>query len=275
MNADFITLSSAVQAVGRHALQAYAAALVLLLMLAAALCWLIPRYGLRRPESRRPPLTYLVGYMSLGFLLIAGSAALFVEIAGLLGNGKTLGQLDQVLSDTLRATLSTDSVLVFAALTHLGDPLTLTVLGAVVAILLAWQRCYGLCISWIFALAGNAVLNPFLKNIFQRIRPVHDEGRIFADGWSFPSGHTSGSVVSYGMLAYVLVRLLPPRWSGARMPAVMLMVAIAFTTGISRVFIQVHFASDVLAGFASGTAWLAMCIGASELARYRQSHLGR
>ena len=55
----------------------------------------------------------------------------------------------------------------------------------------------------------------------------------------------------------------------ARMAAVLLATALAFTIGCSRVFLQVHFASDVLAGFASGTAWLAVCIGAQELIRYR------
>lgn len=114
------------------------------------------------------------------------------------------------------------------------------------------------------------MLNPLLKNVFARARPVHDNLRAFADGWSFPSGHSSSSVVAYGMLAYVLVRLLPTRHAAAHLPIVVAAAALAFTIGCSRVFLQVHFATDVLAGFASGTAWLAVCIGALELARYRR-----
>jgi undecaprenyl-diphosphatase len=69
------------------------------------------------------------------------------------------------------------------------------------------------------------------------------------------------------MLAYVVIRILPMPW---HLPGVLLASAMAFTIGCSRVFIQVHFASDVVAGFASGTAWLALCIGGIELIRYRR-----
>src|SRR5690606_10315505 len=99
---------------------------------------------------------------------------------------------------------------------------------------------------------------------FERVRPLHDHGVAQAQGWSFPSGHSSGSVVAYGMLAYLVVRSVAPRW---RMPVVLLGTAIAFTVGISRMLLQVHFASDVIAGFMSGLSWLAVCIVSIESAR--------
>jgi membrane-associated phospholipid phosphatase len=73
-------------------------------------------------------------------------------------------------------------------------------------------------------------------------------------------------VVAYGMLAYLAQRLAPPRWRRASLLAA---AAVAFTTGSSRVFLQVHYASDVLAGFASGLAWLALCVLACEALRLR------
>lgn len=71
-------------------------------------------------------------------------------------------------------------------------------------------------------------------------------------------------LLAYGMLAYLALRLLPTKW---HLPALLTAVAIAFSVGASRLFLRVHFASDVLAGFMSGAAWLAVCIMGMELLR--------
>ena len=114
-------------------------------------------------------------------------------------------------------------------------------------------------------MGGNGLLNTVLKNVFERVRPAHGNGMVSELGWSFPSGHASGATVAYGMLAYIAVRTLPAVW---HLPVVLTAAALAFTVGCSRIFLQVHFASDVAAGFAFGTAWLAVCIGSVELIRY-------
>ena len=274
MELDSPTVQHAVQSLASHALPAFGVALVLLLCAVWSLWRLAQRYGVHRATSRLPPLAYLVAYLALGFGLIAGAASLFAEIAENLGDGRKLGQLDLLFSDTLRATLPAAAVRIFSLLTHLGDPVTLTGVALAGVLALLWQRRYWLCAGWVLAIGGNAVLNPVLKHIFKRARPLHETGQVFADGWSFPSGHASSSVVVYGMLAYVLVRWLPARDAAFRLPVLLLAAALAYTVGCSRVFIQVHFASDVLAGFASGTVWLALCIAAVEAARYRNVRRG-
>ena len=275
MTPDSPAVTAAVRALGTHALLAFGVTLLLVLAGVAALWQLAQRYGLRREESRWPPLAYLAAYLALGFGIIASAAALFSEIAEMLGDSRQLSRLDLLFSTALADTSSKSVLRVFAAITHLGDPLTLTVLCLLVAGLLLHQGQRWLAAGWVLAIAGNALLNPALKQIFARARPVHDQTLVFADGWSFPSGHASGSVVAYGMLTYLLVRLLPAHWpAGLRMAAVLLATVLAFTIGSSRVFLQVHFVSDVLAGFASGTAWLAVCIGALELIRYRTEPAG-
>jgi undecaprenyl-diphosphatase len=270
MELDSPAALNAVQSLALHALPAFGVALGALMAAVCGLWVLGLRYGVHRDTSRFAPLAYLLGYLALGFALIIGAASLFAEIAENLGDGRKLGELDQLFSDTVQTALSPGAFRAFAWLTHLGDPLALAGLGLAGAGFLLWQRHYGLCIGWALALGGNAVLNPLLKRIFERARPVHDDLRAFAEGWSFPSGHASGSVVAYGMLAYLAVRLLPERWSAARLPVLLLATAVAFTVCASRVFVQVHFATDVLAGIASGSAWLAVCIGALEFRRYRQ-----
>ena len=91
------------------------------------------------------------------------------------------------------------------------------------------------------------------------MRLLHSAEGASAYGFSFPNGHSSGTVVAFGMLAYLGLRLLPPRWH--------LPVLLAFSVGASRIILRVHYASDVAAGFASGTAWLAACATRSEFGR--------
>jgi undecaprenyl-diphosphatase len=135
------------------------------------------------------------------------------------------------------------------------------VLGAAI---LTVRRRYALAIGITLAIVGNGLLISIIKHIFERVRPVHDQSIATAAGWSFPSGHSSGSLVTYGIIAYVLVRVLPDGW---RLAVIVAATVIAFTTASSRVFLRVHFASDVLAGFALGTVWLVACILSIELTR--------
>jgi membrane-associated phospholipid phosphatase len=114
---------------------------------------------------------------------------------------------------------------------------------------------------------GTVVINSLLKAWFQRERPLHDHGFIIEKSYSFPSGHASGSMVFYGMLAYVLLVLMPPRF---HRPIVIVAVAMTTLIGISRILLQVHYFSDVMAGYATGLAWLTLCVGSAEYIRMRQ-----
>ncbi|MDB5850806.1 MAG: hypothetical protein JWP29_4558 [Rhodoferax sp.] len=207
-----------------------------------------------------------------GFVLMLATAVVFTALARLLGDGRALQRLDEALSHSVAVNAPPQALAVFGWLTHFGEPMVLTALGAVVgvALWLAGQR--GLTLGWLAALGGNALLNPTLKAVFSRARPWHPDTVSPALGFSFPSGHSSGAMVAYGMLAYLAWRLLPPR---CRVPAAMLAAAVIFTTASSRVFLQVHFASDVVAGLCSGLGWLALCVGSLEFARHRAARRTR
>lgn len=261
-----------VQALGAHPLSLYFALLPALLMLAAALWWAAHRYTVPRKTSRLPAASYLLIRLVAGFAIVVAAAAGFAEIAIELADGKRVGDLDQVFSDAVRQNLAAPAVQVFGWLTHLGDTVTITALCIGVAALLLVRGRRLLALGWTLAIVGNALLNITLKGVFARARPLHEGGPSLEHGFSFPSGHSSGSVVAYGMLAYVLIRLLPPaqaaRWGLA---LVLAATALAFSIGCSRIFIQVHFATDVLAGFASGLSWLAVCIVSMEWMRHRRA----
>lgn len=118
-----------------------------------------------------------------------------------------------------------------------------------------------------WAMAGNGLLTKILKDVFARVRPEHVHGAAQADGFSFPSGHSSASMVAYAMLAYLAVRLLPRAW---QLPAVCCAGALIFTTGWSRVVLHVHYVSDVLAGWVLGGTWMVCTVLIMDsMARWR------
>lgn len=255
--ADTAWLLHAADTLGRHALVIY---LVLLLLLPAAAAWAARRQlqhalpGGRRVSS---PL-----YSPCRSVAATTCMAVFAMLAVLLMTGDTLRLADQAFATAVRASLPAAALPAFAAVTHLADTATLTGLCLTVALLLAAARQPALALGWVLAVAGNGMLNRSLKALFGRARPLDQVAAWAETGFSFPSGHSSGAVVACGMLAYTAWRLLPARWHVAMLAAA---VALAWSIGASRVFLGVHFASDVLAGFASGGLWLLLCI--SLLAR--------
>lgn len=219
---------------------------------------------LQRWRGALPAPALLGAALAAGFVLVLGAGLAFAELAEAVLESGRLARLDQAFSAGVQAGTPALAVHAFALVTRLGDTATLTVLCIGVALALLRTGGRVLAFAWVGAVAGNALLNSSLKAVFVRTRPPHADSPVQAEGWSFPSGHSSGSLVAYGMLAYLALRLAPPRW---HLPAMLAAAALALSVAASRVFLRVHYASDVLAGLASGSAWLLVCIGAAEVAR--------
>ncbi len=237
----------------------HAALLASALLLVTALQFANGRLHANATASRRR-------VAQIGIMVMLYGAAGFTALALAVNNGSVLVDFDDALVGALSRSLDADTLHLFARLTRFGDTETLTALGVTGALLLLWRRQHLLAATWVAAIAGNSLLNVSLKAVFQRVRPVHEHGYAAETSWSFPSGHASGTLVAYGVLAWVALRLLPARW---HLPVLWIAVAIALTTGLSRIVLQVHFASDVLAGLCSGSAWLALCITVAEWVRRR------
>jgi undecaprenyl-diphosphatase len=249
---------------GAHALVLYAA-ISFLLLAATMLGWhLWQSTALPRPQAPPAALSYGTR-LATGCSLAALGSATFVVLAELLRGGPAISALDLTFTDALARSVPAGMVQAAALLTRLGDPITLAVLGAVVGAALLLGRRVGLMLGWALAMGGNGALNPALKQQFARLRPLNVADGVSASGFSFPSGHSSGTVVAFGMLAYLGLRLLPQRW---HLPVMLVAVLLAFSVGVSRIILRVHYVSDVLAGFASGTAWLAVCVTGIELRRW-------
>lgn len=264
MDEELLRAQAWAEYLGQHALPAFALGLLAVLATSALAFAGLRQWGVRALRGRLPPVLFLGLWLALGAGAVLASAALFAEMMEALDAGEAMGAFDTRLAETLANGLPPLALRLFGLATHLGDPVTLTGLVVAVAVALLLRRRRWLALGWVAACAGNGLLNRQLKSVFERVRPVHEHGFAVADGFSFPSGHSSGSVVVYGMLAYLAVRLMPARW---HLASVLLAAALAFSMGASRVLLQVHWASDVLAGFASGLAWLTVCVTSIELLR--------
>ena len=155
-------------------------------------------------------------------------------------------------------------VAVVKAVTWLGSSGVLwTVIGAA-ALVLAIRRRWRLAIYLLVSGAGALVLDPVLKSLVGRLRPVVAHPVAFGNGNSFPSGHALGSTVCYG--AFFLVFLPATRGRWRRVFAVALCTLVALI-GISRILLGVHYVSDVLGGWALGISWLGVTAAAFELTR--------
>ncbi|MBT9442669.1 MAG: phosphatase PAP2 family protein, partial [Acidovorax sp.] len=220
-------------------------------MVASALVGALALVGLRTAQHHSPPLRRFLPAQAYGVVLAAmGASAFTLVLAGatmaeLAESGRTgghWGALDDAIAQGMRAQADTAVLQWFAALTHLGDSWVLAG-GTIVVAVALWVRQHRLLATgWLVAMAGNGALTKILKELFERVRPEHVHGIAQADGFSFPSGHSSASMAAYAMLAYLATRLLPRPW---HMPAVLAAGALIFTTGWSRVVLQVHYASDV------------------------------
>ncbi|MDM0029664.1 phosphatase PAP2 family protein [Variovorax saccharolyticus] len=271
MEAEAAPLVSAAQLLGQHALAVFAIGLLVAMAASGLGCALLHRRHARRIDAGdaiAPTLARLLAGYAIGFALILGTASLVAVIGQQISSGRHWGLADQALADAMGRHTPAVALRAFGVLTHLGDPLMLAVLGAAVAVLLWLRRERLLSAGWIIALAGNAILNPLLKQVFERVRPLHDLGTTPIAGYSFPSGHTSGAMVAYGMLLYLAIRLLPLRWHAA---VAMAAVALVLTIACSRVFLRVHFASDVAAGLLSGLSWLGVCVASLQFASHRRT----
>ncbi len=155
-------------------------------------------------------------------------------------------------------------VTVVKTITWLGsDGVLWTVIGAA-AIVLALRRQWRLAAYLLVTGAGALVLDPVLKSLVGRLRPVVAHPIAYGTGDSFPSGHALGSIVCYGAILLVFLPAARGRWRPALITVIVALVALI---GISRILLGVHYLSDVIGAWAVGITWLGLTAFAFELTR--------
>ena len=140
----------------------------------------------------------------------------------------------------------------FIFITNLGGN-GMMVFGILVVLFLTFKKRWKLVCLFIFVTGGSVVMDTVLKNYFLRIRPQFYPLINMSD-YSFPSGHAMNSLVFYVALSYMFFTISKNRRLFLIMRATSIFLSLLI--GISRIYLGVHYPSDVLGGYMVGTVWL-------------------
>ena len=143
---------------------------------------------------------------------------------------------------------------IFLSFTMLGEALFVIILSVIISLLLwHWRKKWQIISMWT-AIVGSEVTTYILKLIVDRARP--SDALILEHSASFPSGHATIAIAFYGFLAYLLLREIKKYRALTLVVSIIIILAIGF----SRLYLGVHYLSDVLVGYLIGVVWLVIGI---------------
>lgn len=214
--------------------------------------------------AREHPRAFLGVYGSVGLILSAASTWIFFVLADEVPEHGWMVRIDNAVTNWLQSHGTEVGESVYWSISLLGAQVLVALLLVVGAILIYrknWRRLVALAATC----GGGAILNAALKASMHRTRPSF-AAEFNARSWSFPSGHAMDSLIAYGFLAH---------WAGSRWPqrrttifvATIVLVA---TIGYARVYLGVHYLSDVVAGCCAGGVWLFICTNGFRFAERRR-----
>ena len=220
---------------------------------------------LRWLSRRLTPGQYLGMHLTVGLAAAAGCLWLFGGLAEDLLTNDPLVRFDQATAAYLHSLATPPLTTFFLIVTAFGSVVAIGLLGVIVAAVLAWRRQWLYLGTWVAAVGGSVVLDRLLKELFARPRPYFEHPLLLETSYSFPSGHAMESFVVYGMLAY-FAELTLESWR-ARTAIVFGAALLVLLIGFSRMYLGVHYFSDVVAGYAAGGVWLSTLITGAETIR--------
>ncbi len=195
--------------------------------------------------------------------IVIGVASILVFSAVAIGieTGTAFVHLDQRIQLAVSGSRSPLINILARLVTPFGFQVVI-VIGICVALLLVVKGRWAYFGAWLIVIIGGLLLNVVLKTTFQRLPPSVTNRPDVRGVYSFPSGHAMMSVIVNGLVAYLLLRT----WNDPVRRRVVLAFAggLSFLVGLSRIYLGVHYFSDVLGGFAMGVAWLSLCLTALE-----------
>lgn len=239
-----------------------AGALAAHLIARASLRWAPVSHLTTRFRDYVPVAAVVIG----GMIVTAWAGDSFLDLAEMIRDRNPAVQdVDTLAHAWAISRRSPSSTSFFDLMTIIGSPPVLAALGACVGVLLLLTGRDRWFVYLAVTAGGGALLDWELKRFFARARPDVAEMLRQAHGYSFPSGHAMGSTVMLGALSYLAFRTLSHwRWKSAVLAFAWTLIAAIST---SRVYLGVHWLTDVVAGIAAGAMWVGVTTVAYETLR--------
>jgi undecaprenyl-diphosphatase len=211
--------------------------------------------------------------LSLRATILASLAAavlalwLFSWLAEEVFEGDTL-RFDDAVRAWIHQFASPSLTSVMVVISALGSQVlaVAVIIAGVIFLGLKWRRA---AIWLLFTVAGGLVLEWTLKYAFHRARPAPFFGAVPLS-YSFPSGHSLMSFCVYGVLAGLLSHRI--RSASVRMMVWILAVALVAAIGVSRIYLGVHYPSDVIAGYLTAAVWVSALLAADRVRQHKRQH---
>jgi len=222
------------------------------------------------PEAPDPSArASLVFRLGLGAALLVASAWLFGSIAEDVVTGDRLTLVDERVAQWLHQNSSTGMTRWMLLISQLHSTAAMAFYTGVIGMLAfrkrQWRRVSLLAVG----MGGGLLLNVLMKLAFQRARPHFVDPILTLTTYSFPSGHVAASTIFYGLgVVWIFGRTRAVQW---RILAVAAAALAILLVAFSRMYLGVHYLSDVSAAFAEGVAWLTLCLMALD-AFWRKPH---
>lgn len=191
----------------------------------------------------------------LGLAAAIGALIFFGWLADEVLEGETR-HFDEVTRAAIHQFASPVLTTIMRGLSFVGSTLALTIASIAVVVCLAMRKLGREAKLFALTMLGGALLNTILKLAFKRTRPVPFFNLSTPETYSFPSGHSLMSACFFGALA----ALLTARIKSRRLRIIIWIVATAMflLIGLSRIYLGVHYTTDVIAGFAAALIWVLM-----------------
>ena len=211
---------------------------------------------------------YLGLHLTIGLLVIIAGGWWFSDIAGDVSRDPATRVLDERITAWFQIQASPVLTRFWRTITFFGSVIFLTSASAIVATVLAVRRSFYRLLALTLAAGGGAFLNLILKHLFHRQRPVLENPLVTLSSFGFPSGHTMGATIFYGVLALIVTYSIKS-WLRRFLIACAAALVIALI-GISRIYLGAHYFTDVIGAIAIGLAWLAFSwTGVETVRRWR------